>query len=123
LQVDRRVNPTIDTVATTRIRSKEDVLIMRPFSQFLFQRGLVLEGPDLLLQKLRGEEIDWVTVSEARRPCAPLSGLPANLVYSNEQWELVRANKSGMYRGCKHGLAPKRQRKLDAQSLEKFECH
>ena len=68
LQVDKRVNPTIGTVATTRVRSREDVLIMRPFSQFLFQRGLLSEGPDLLL---RGEDIDWSAVREARRPCAP----------------------------------------------------
>jgi len=126
LQVDKRVNPTIGTVATTRVRSREDVLIMRPFSQFLFQRGLVSEGPDLLLQKLRGEEIDWAAVREARRPCAPCRDcqqiLPMD-VYSHEQWELVRANKSGMCRSCKDGVTPKRQRKLDAQSLEKFECH
>ena len=125
LQVDKRVNPTIGTVATTRVRSREDVLIMRPFSQFLFQRGLLSEGPDLLLQKLRGEDIDWSAVREARRPCAPCKDcqqiLPMDL-YASEQWELVRANKSGMCRSCKDGMAPKRRRKLDAQSLEKFEC-
>ena len=125
LQVDKRVNPTIGTVATTRVRSREDVLIMRPFSQFLFQRGLLSDGPDLLLQKLRGEEVDWAAVREARRPCAPCKEcqqiLPMD-AYAHEQWELVRSNKSGMCRNCKAGVAPKRPRRLDAQGLEKFEC-
>ena len=50
--------PTIGTVAATRVRSREDVLIMRPFPLFLYTRGLASEGPDLLLKKLRGEDID-----------------------------------------------------------------
>ena len=35
LQVDKAVDPTIGTVATARVRSREDVLIMRPFPKFL----------------------------------------------------------------------------------------
>eukprot|EP00435_Cladocopium_sp_Y103_P018792 s5092_g4.t1 len=58
LQVDGRVDPTIGTVATTRVRSREDVLIMRPFLKTTFQCGMLSEGPDLLLQKLAGQEID-----------------------------------------------------------------
>ena len=36
LYVDKRVNPTIGTVATTRVRSREDVLIMRSFPNSSF---------------------------------------------------------------------------------------
>ena len=70
LQVDKRVDPTIGTVATTRVRSRDDVLILRPFPRWLFQRGMASEGPDLLLKKLRGEAIDWATIREATRPCS-----------------------------------------------------
>ena len=119
------MDPTIGTVATTRVRSREDVLILRPFPKWLFQRGLAKQGPDLLLRKLRGEAIDWAAVREATRPCATCREcqqvLPMD-AYAFEQWELVRANKSGMCRRCKDGVVPKRRRKVDGDGLEKHEC-
>ena len=125
LQVDRKVDPTIGTVAATRVRSREDVLILRPFPQFLFQRGHASEGPDLLLHKLRGEAIDWAAYREARRPCAPCQLceqiLPMD-AFNSEQWEHIRANKTALCRACKEGVAPKRRRKLDADSLQKYRC-
>ena len=125
LQVDKKVDPTIGTVAATRVRSREDVLIMRPFAKFLFQRGLASEGPDLLLKKLRGEEVNWEAVREARRPCAPCQNcsliLPMD-AFEQKQWEQVRANKTAMCKACKEGRIPKRRRKLDAESLQKHLC-
>ena len=126
LQVDKKVNPTIGTVATTRVRSREDVLIMRPFAKFLFQRGLASEGPDLLLQKLRGKEINWAAVREARRPSATCmecqQAWPMDM-FEQRQWEFIRANKSAMCRTCKNGgQPPKRRRKLDGESLRKYQC-
>ena len=125
LHVDKRVNPTIGTVATTRVRSREDVLILRPFPKFLFQRGMVSEGPDLLLQKLAGQDVNWAAVREAHRPCAACREcqqiMPMD-AYMHEQWELVRANKAGMCRTCKNSTPPKQKRKLDAVSLQKYEC-
>ena len=125
LHVDKRVNPTIGTVATTRVRSREDVLIMRPFPKFLFQRGMVSEGPDLLLQKLAGQDIDWAAVREAQRPCAACRDcqqiMPMD-AYTHEQWELICANKAGMCRTCKNGAPPRQKRKLDAEGLQKHEC-
>ena len=125
LQVDKRVDPTIGKVATTRVRSREDVLILRPFPKWLFQRGLTKQGPDLLLQKLRGEAIDWAAVREATRPCATCREcqqiLPMD-AYAFEQWELIRANKAGMCRRCKDGVVPKRRRKVEGDGLEKHEC-
>ena len=125
LHVDKRVDPTIGTVATTRVRSREDVLIMRPFPKFLFQRGLVSEGPDLLLQKLAGQDIDWAAVREAHRPCAPCrecQQITPMDAYTHEQWELIRSNKAGMCRTCKNGAPPKQKRKLDAEGLQKYKC-
>ena len=69
LAIDKRTDPTLGTVAVSRVRSRHDVLIVRPFPLWLFQRGAP-EGPKLLLQSLRGEEVDWKTYREARRPSA-----------------------------------------------------
>ena len=125
LQVDKRVDPTIGTVATTRVRSRDDVLILRPFPKWLFQRGLTKQGPDLLLRKLRGEAIDWAAVREATRPCATCKEcqqiVPMD-TYAFEQWELIRANRSGMRRRCKDGVVPKRRRKVEGDGLEQHEC-
>ena len=61
LNFGRESNPRTGYVAITRVRSREDILIFRPFPRELFTRGAP-EGPTLLLQKLRGERIDWEDV-------------------------------------------------------------
>lgn len=45
-------------VAITRVRSREGLLILRPFAREIFTQGSP-EGPGLLLRCLRGEVIDW----------------------------------------------------------------
>ena len=94
LNVDKRVDPTIGTVAATRVRSREDVLIMRPFPLFLYTRGLASDGPDLLLKKLRGEDIDWAAVREAKRPCAVCEGCRADAAHG-----LLRIRRHGSLSG------------------------
>ena len=59
LNVDKRVDTTIGAVGASRARSRNDCLILRPFPLWLFQCG-VPDGPKLLLQKLRGEDVDLV---------------------------------------------------------------
>ena len=88
--VDRRTDVTFGTVAASRVRSREDVLILRrgareekqgragkksvaparPFERWLYTRGAP-EGPALLLQQLRGEEVDWEAFREAKAPLRP----------------------------------------------------
>jgi hypothetical protein len=65
LNVDKRTDITFGTVATSRVQSREDFLILRPFPLWLYQRGAP-EGPALMLQILRGEEVDWELYREAR---------------------------------------------------------
>ena len=125
LQVDKRVDPTLATVALTRVRNCEDVLIMRPFPRWLYQRGPTSDGPELLLRKLRGEAIDWTAVREAKRPCTTCRGCQRVLPmdeFEFKQWELVRANKTALCRACKDEQVPKRRRKLEAESLQKYQC-
>ena len=53
LNVDKRVDATMGAVGISRVRSRHDCLILRPFPLWPFQRGMP-DGPKLLLQKLRG---------------------------------------------------------------------
>ena len=124
LSVDKMVDPTIGTVAATRVRSREDVLILRPFQPWLFQRP-ASDGPDLLLRKLRGEEIDWAAWREAKRPCSTCARcrevLPMDCFHA-DQWDVVRANGAGLCKSCKLGIPNPQRRKLEADSLQKYKC-
>ena len=69
LNVSKWMHTAFGTVVASRVRSREDVLILRPFPLWLFQRG-VSEGPGLLLRKLRGD-IDLAAYLQTRWPTAP----------------------------------------------------
>ena len=89
------------TVVASRVRSREDVLILRPFPLWLFQRG-VSEGPGLLLRKLRGE-IDLVAYFQTRWPTAPCKQCrerkqPSGFSYY--EWQSVRANRPATCMAC-----------------------
>ena len=58
LQLGRGISIIASYVAITRVETKEQLLIYRPFDREPFMRGAP-EGPTLLLRKLRGEQIDW----------------------------------------------------------------
>ena len=122
--MDKRVDPTIGTVAATRVRSRYDVLILRPFPLWLYQRK-PSDGPQLLLQQLRGANIDWPAYRESRKPCVTCSNCQQIVQvdsFTHEQWEHARANMPALCTACKIGYEPKRKRKLHADSLEKFLC-
>ena len=124
LHVDKRVDPTIGTVAATRVRSQEDVLILRPFPLWLYQRT-PSDGPQLLLRQLRGESIDWTAYREARKPSAECLGCKQFLqldAFNHEQWEQIRTNRPAFCLACKNGQEPKRKRKLYPDSLQKVSC-
>ena len=72
LNVDKRVDATMGAVGISRVRSRHDCLILRPFPLWLFQRGMP-DGPKLLLQKLRGEEVDLAAYAEGLNPHATCS--------------------------------------------------
>ena len=75
--VDRRTDVTFGTVAASRVRSREDVLILRRRTIEREREGRdckacpgAPEGPALLLKQLRGEEVDWDAFREAKAPSA-----------------------------------------------------
>ena len=129
LNVDTRVDKSFGVVAASRVKRREDLLILRPFPRFLFQRG-VSEGPQLLLQKLRGESLDWDALREDRAPFAQCSSCQQIRTYDffeHSQWELIRANLQAKCSACtedakgvKRGL---RRRTWTGGRKQQFDCH
>ena len=123
LNVEKRVDTTFGAVAASRVRSRHDALILRPFPLWLFQRGAV-EGPQLLLKTLRGEEIDWAAYREGRKPFAKCSQCQQVRDIDNfeyEQWEKIRANLSGSCMRCDQKGKGPRKRKLESGTI-KYVC-
>ena len=123
LNVESRVDTTFGTVAATRVRSREDVLILRPFPLWLYQRGQA-DGPSLLLQTLRGEEVDWQAYQDSRAPsatCKHCGEVRAINFFHNEQWELARCNLPPLCMSCKLGARNVKKRKLPKAS-KKIQC-
>ena len=57
------MSPQAAYVALSRVPCRTDIWILRPFPRHMFARkGRI--GPDLLLQKLRGETINWQNITE-----------------------------------------------------------
>ena len=115
LHVDKRVDTTIGAVGASRVRTRYDCLILRPFPLWLFRRG-VSEGPQLLLQLLRGEKIDWAAYAEGFAPyatCAKCQQVKTLDGYEHEQWDKIRANLPAWCMQCKHRQHGPRSRKLD----------
>ena len=67
MQIGRGTNPIASYVALTRIKTRHDLLIYRVFEHGLFTQG-PLEGPELLLRVLRGEEVDWEEIEKRHTP-------------------------------------------------------
>jgi len=75
-------------VALTRVKSRHDLLIYRPFDFEPFKQGQQ-RGPELLLQHLRGEEIDWKTIEDELMPRGQCTGCGFVLYkheYAPQEW-------------------------------------
>ncbi|CAJ1452308.1 unnamed protein product [Effrenium voratum] len=113
--VDKRTDVTFGTVAASRVRSREDILISRGFERWLYTRG-ALEGPALLLKQLRGEEVDWDAFREAKAPfaaCEKCKEAKTLDYFSDRQWERVRSNQPLGHLPC---LRPRQGRPEDAEA-------
>ncbi|CAJ1352829.1 unnamed protein product, partial [Effrenium voratum] len=142
--VDFNVDRRTDTVAASRVRSREDVLILRrrtiereregrdckgcpgrPFERWLYTRGAP-ESPALLLKQLRGEEVDWDAFLEAKAPsvaCEKCKEAKTLDYFSDRQWERVRSNRSAICLACAPGKAAQKtlKRKLPSD-LARLDC-
>lgn len=125
LTVDKRVDATFGTVAASRVRHREDVLILRPFPRWLFNRG-ESEGPSLLLQQLRGEEIDWAAYRDARYPmaaCEKCRQLRCFDSFESKQWDKIRANRPATCLRCVHTDCDGTIKRKAPSGSIKFLCH
>ena len=118
--VDSKTHAAYGTVVASRVRSRKDVLILRPFPLWLFQRGAA-EGPELLLRKLKGEMFDWEAMREARWPKAHCNMCKEHKsidLFAWAQWELVRANRDATCLGCQHADNSKKALKRNFNDKE-----
>ena len=67
LCIGHGTNPLGSYVAMTRVTRRDKLLIYRPFARDLFSQG-VREGPDLLLEHLRGNGFDWAAIEAKYTP-------------------------------------------------------
>ena len=88
MQIGAGTSPMASYVAFTRVTKMEDLLIFRPFDRALFNQGN-LEGPELLLRVLRGEEVDWQAVEAKHMPSHMCCGCDTKCFkaeFSEGQW-------------------------------------
>ena len=105
LELGRGVSSIASYVAITRVRSREDLLVYRPFAIDPYTKG-DLQGPSLLLRVLRGECIDWDSVEEALIPhkvCFGCKQLTPQDGFSKPNWD----TKSSAW--CKECLDSKKK--------------
>ena len=89
LQLGRGISIIASYVAITRVETKVQLLIYRPFYREPFMRGAP-EGPTLLLRKLRGEQIDWKRIESLHTPqgiCASCKKMKYKDEFRLGQWK------------------------------------
>ena len=99
MQIGKGTSPMSSYVAFTRVKKKEDLLIFRPFDRELFNQGNQ-EGAQLLLQVLRGEQVDWAAIEAKHMPshiCQGCETKQFKAEFSEIQW---RRPSGGRY--CLH---------------------
>ena len=111
MQIGAGTNPMSSYVAFIRVTKKEDLLIYRPFARNLFCQGN-LEGPELLLKVLRGEDIDWQAIEEKHMPSHMCHGCDTKQFkaeFSPGQWS--RMNGKRYCKACEKVLSANRTQK------------
>ena len=99
------VDPIAGYIGMTRSRTRQKVLIYRPFPLAPFQVGLPL-GRQLLLDVWRQEPVDWDALRKKyldERPCQECREMKRKDAFTKAQW------KQDTYRVCKECTAQKRE--------------
>ena len=95
MQISAGTSPMSSYVAFTRVKKAEDLLIFRPFDRELFNQG-DLEGPNLLLQVLRGEHVDWAAIEQKHMPSHMCHGCNTKAFIESKQNSLSRSGDAKM---------------------------
>ena len=88
LRIGRGTSPIASYVAMTRVEKRQDMLIYREFERELFTSG-PRRGPELLLRKLRGEQIDWKAIEDEFTPsrrCTGCRDVKYKQQFALQQW-------------------------------------
>ena len=67
LCIGKGANPPSSYVGLTRVKTREDLIVYRPFPREVFCRGQ-RRGPLVLLRHLRGEHVDWQEIEAEYTP-------------------------------------------------------
>lgn len=92
-------------MAMTRVTARNKMLIYRPFSRELFAQG-EREGPELLLQQLRGVGVDWACIEAKYTPRKRCS--ECNFVHFKDQFQSMQWNRRDDLSVCKECLKEKK---------------
>ena len=99
-------NPLGSYVAMTRVTRRDKLLIYRPFARDLFSQG-VREGPDLLLEHLRGNGLDWAAIEAKYTPNKRCS--ECHFVHFKEKFQPMQWNRADKLSVCKACIDMKKQ--------------
>ena len=115
---DERTDTATAYVALSRVRTRNDILIMQSFSLHLFQKGIPI-GPKLLLKKLRGEDIAD-DIAEHLAVCRPASRNPwLRFVWQAERAKQAQADIDEAERQKERGKQRKGATKAKKKDREK----
>ena len=98
-------DPIAAYIGMTRCRTRQKILIYRPFPLAPFQEGLPL-GRQLLLDVWKQEPVDWDALRKKyleERPCQECGEIKRKDAFTKAQW------KQETYRVCKECTAQKRE--------------
>ena len=98
-------DPIAAYIGMTRCRTRQKILIYRPFPLAPFQEGLPL-GRQLLLDVWKQEPVDWDALRKKyldERPCHECGEMKRKDAFTKAQW------KQDTYRVCKECTAQKRE--------------
>ena len=88
LRIGGRSSAMSSYVALTRVKTREDSVILRPFPRTPFNQGQK-PGLQVLLQQWRGEFIDWKAIEAEHTPkkmCRPCANVKYKKELSMSEW-------------------------------------
>ena len=82
----------------TRVKSRKDLLVYRSFPRELFTQG-PRKGPNLLLEHLRGEQLNWKEIEDEHMPSRLRKG--CNFVRYKDAFHAGQWNREDKMSFCK----------------------
>ena len=97
LQIGQGTSPIASYVALTCVKTRDDLLIYRPFEHSLFTKDS-LEGPTTLLKLLRGDAVNWKALEEKYTPQRKCAG--CNFARFKTEYTTFQFKRQDGYHQC-----------------------